>query len=574
MKLLAALVLSSVLVVETASAQDLDVSYEVGPEVVKLAEEVTLADLARRVDQFAPVELDFDESLLDVDQKIVVESLVKASQILDEIFRRQVWAYNTAYQRQLASAQGDGMEAAREYYDIMAGPWDRLAHNEPFLDVGSKPPGAGYYPTDLTKEELEAWIAAHPDQETSFTSYFTVIERDDDRLVAVPYSQAYASELARAAEALSRAAAHASNPTLKDFLEKRAKAFLSNEYAPSDEAWMLLADNLIEPTIGPYEVYEDELMGWKAAFESFVTLKDPDASSQLDVLVRHLRDLEAALPIDDVHKNLERSFASPLSVVDEIYAAGDTRAGVQTLAYNLPNDPQITEKHGTKKVMLRNVINAKFEKILVPIAGRLMNESLIDDVQEVPFYTNTVMHELAHGLGPRIVHGTDTTVSVALQTNYSAIEEAKADVIGVHSLAVLADLGVYTADFKRQVYITGVASLFRCVRFGTNEAHGKGCAVQLNALLDSGAIAIGDDGRFSVDLETIGEAYAKIGRELLTIEATGDREAAELLLAEKGDLSPEVERALKRLEEVPVDIRPSYAVLDKMEMWRGATGTR
>jgi hypothetical protein len=330
---------------------------------------------------------------------------------------------------------------------------------------------------------------------------------------------------------------------------------------------MKLEGNVVDPTIGPYEVYEDELMGWKAAFESFVAAKDPEASEQLDVLVEHLRDLEAALPIEERYKSLDRSFASPLSVVDLIYSAGDARKGIQTIAFNLPNDPRVTEDHGTKKVMLRNVIEAKFETILRPIVERVLEPGLATAVGSRAFFTEVVMHELAHGLGPRTVYGTDTASSVALGPSYSPIEEAKADVVGIFSLAELADREVYTQEFLREVYATAVASLFRCVRFGTSEAHGQGCAVELHAFLDAGAITVGEDGRFGIDLARIRPAYADLARTLMTLEATGDQAAAEELLASKGTLPPAVEAAIGRLGDVPVDIRPRYTVLEKMEGW-------
>jgi hypothetical protein len=528
---------------------------------------LTSEELAERVRQFAPVELTFDASLLDAHDRIVVRKLVEASDVLNEIFRLQVWGENLAYRDKIASAAEPGLESAREYYDIMAGPWDRVSDDEPFLDVGPKPAGAGFYPKDATREEIEAWIAAHPEDRSLFTSYYTVIGRRKDRLLAVPYHVVYEERIERAASLLREAAEHAGNESLKDFLEKRARSFLSDDYLESEVAWMRLSGNLIEPTIGPYEVYEDGLMGWKTAYESYIGIKDPGASADLEVLVAHLRDLEGALPMDDAYKSLDRSFASPLSVVDVIYTAGDARRGIMTLAYNLPNDPRVSEEHGTKKVMLRNVIDAKFQKVLVPIAERVMEPVLAAEIEPKPFTTFIVMHELSHGLGPRVVHGSDESVSVRLGASYSAIEEAKADVVGVLSLAELADAGVYTADFKRQVYISSVAGLFRCVRFGTGEAHGKGCAVQLNHLLEAGAITVGQADRFGIDFERIHGGYESLARQLLTIEATGDVAGAEALLESKGGLPEAAAAAIEKLSDVPVDIRPLYPVVEAMREW-------
>jgi hypothetical protein len=552
------------LLLGVGSAGGQDAAVELPP--AELAPGLTTEDMAERLGQFAPVELAFDASLLDAHDRIVMRKLVEASDALNEIFWLQVWPDNLAYREKLQDAQGPGLEAARDYYDIMAGPWDRLA-DEPFLAVGPKPVGAGFYPGDTSKEEIEAWIEAHPEDREAFTSYYTIIERRGDRLVAVPYHEAYADRLQRASRLLEEAAEHAVNESLKDFLAKRAESFTSDDYLASEIAWMQLSDNLIEPTIGPYEVYEDGLMGWKTAFESFIGIKDPGASADLEVLVEHLRDLEAALPMDDAFKSLDRSFESPLSVVDVIYTAGDARRGYMISAYNLPNDPRVSEEYGTKKVMMRNVINAKFEKLLVPIAERLMEPALAAEIEPRAFTTFIVMHELAHGLGPRVVQGSDESVSTRLGADYSAIEEAKADVVGVLSLAHLADAGIYTAEFKRQVYISSVANLFRCVRFGTSEAHGQGCAVQLNHLLEAGAITVGQDGRFGIDFEKIHTGYESLAHQLLTIEATGDVDGLTALVAAKGDLPAVVSAAIARLADVPVDISPVYPVVDAMRDW-------
>jgi hypothetical protein len=532
----------------------------------ELAPGLSPVELASRVEQFAPVELAFDASLLDAHERIVVRKLVEASEVLNEVFWLQVWPDNLAYREELRDAQGPGLESAREYYDVMAGPWDRLA-DEPFLAVGAKPAGAGFYPANASKEEIEAWIQAHPEDREAFTSYYTIIERRGDRLVAVPYREAYGDRLQRASGLLEEAAEHAANESLKDFLAKRAESLRSDDYLASEVAWMRLSGTLLEPTIGPYEVYEDGLMGWKTAYESFIGIKDPGASADLEVLVGHLRELEAALPMDDAFKSLDRSFESPLSVVDVIYTAGDARRGYMISAYNLPNDPRVSEEYGTKKVMMRNVIDAKFEKTLVPLAERIMEPGLAAEIEVRPFTTFIVMHELAHGLGPRVVQGTDEPVSTRLGAGYSAIEEAKADVVGVLSLAHLADAGIYAAEFKRQVYISSVANLFRCVRFGTSEAHGKGCAVQLNHLLEAGAITVGQDGRFGVDFDEIYAGYESLARQLLTIEATGDAAGAEALLGAQGDLPAAATEAIAKLGDVPIDIRPVYPVVEVMREW-------
>jgi hypothetical protein len=540
------------------------------PEFVEIAPGLTPENVQRRLARFAPVTLTFDESLLDASQKRVLARLIEASDLLDSIFLDQVWKGNAPLEGMLRERQGPGMDSALAYFKIMYGPWDRLEADEPFLNVGPKPEGAGFYSEEITREGFERWVDEHPEDREAFTSYYTVIEqREGGALVAVPYSQVYSGRLRAAADALRQAAADAGNPSLARFLSARAAAFLSNDYFDSEVAWMRLEDNLIEPTIGPYEVYEDRLFGYKAAFESFVGVRDPDESRKLASLVSELPALERALPIPEEHKNLDRPFTSPISVVDLAYAAGDTRAGVQTIAFNLPNDARVREQEGSKKVMLKNVIQAKFETILKPIALRVLVPEQAGAVEVEPYFTRVLMHELAHGLGPDYVTGSDgLTVNKGLRDRYSAIEEAKADAVGTHSLAVLRERGVYTEEFLRQVYIGHVADLFRCIRFGTTEAHGKGCLSQFNYLREKGAIEYdGGSERFSVNLEVMPAAMAELAGVYLTLEATGDYAGAGEFFDRYGAVSAELERARERLQEVPVDIVPTYAIKEMMAGW-------
>jgi len=539
---------------------------DAGREAAELAPGMSADVLAEDVEKFSPTTLSFDASLLDARQKKLVRKLVEASDKMDAIFLKQVWAGNPAMAERLASVDGS---ASQSFFKIMYGPWNRLEDNHPFLDVGPKPPGAGYYPADITKEEFETWIADHPEDAEAFTSGYTVIRREGDGLVAIPYSVEYRAELTEAGALMREAAELADNPSLKLFLEQRADALLSDEYFESEVAWMRLEDNLVDPTMGPYEVYEDELMGTKTAFESFITLRDPVESDRLASLEAYLPDLERALPIPDEYKYLDRTFTSPISVVTEIYTAGDTRSGVQTIAFNLPNDEKVREEEGSKKVMLRNVIDAKFEKILRPIAQTVMAAEQANRLTVDPYFTRVLMHELAHGLGPDYVTGQEgVTVRSQLQERYSALEEAKADVVGTHSLAVLAEQGVYTPEFLEEVYIDHVADMFRCVRFGVGEAHGKGCLLQFNYLWENGAIVYDAEHEvFSASLEKMPEGIAGLANQLLLIQATGDYEGAGALMEKYGQIQPEMAEALKRLAVVPVDIKPEYAVKDMMESW-------
>ncbi len=530
-----------------------------------LVDSITAAEIAARVAQFAPAILDFDDGNLAGWEKQVLMKLVEASRVMHDIYTIQVSAQNPAWRAQLAAQTGAGKEAALEYFDIMVGPWDRLQHEEPFLEVGKRPAGAGYYPQDMTKEEFEKYLAANPAEKDALTSYFTVITRDGtnrNKLVPVPYSKYYHDHLQRGAALLREAAALSQNASLKDFLSKRADAFLSNDYYASDVAWMDIKDSRVEPTIGPYEVYEDHLLGYKAAFESFITVADPAASGELDSLKSQLKELEARLPMPDEYKNVNRGFESPISVVDVVYSAGDARRGVQTIAFNLPNDARVIEQKGSKKVMLRNVMHAKFDKILTPISQTVMVNELAAQVEFQPWFINVLMHELAHGLGPQGVNKT-------LKERHSALEEAKADVTGLHNLGVLAERGLYTPEFVRKAYVAHLGDLFRATRFGTSEAHGKANLIQFNYYIEKGSLKFDvTSQRFSADLDGIVRHNRELATEILTIQALGDYERAGRLIEQYGtEVRPEMRTAIARLNRVPVDIKPVHAVFDKMKSW-------
>lgn len=534
-----------------------------------LADEMTTTELARRVAQFAPAAIDFDDAALEPWEREVLSRLVAASDLMQEIFLLQVSAQNPEWRSNLERARGEGRDEALAYFEIMAGPWDRLEHDQPFLRAGAKPAGAGYYPADLTREALESWLQSHPEDRQRFTDYFSVIRRDKGNLVALPYSVEYRKQLQQAAALLREAANLSQNESLTRYLEARAAAFLSDNYFESDMAWMDL-DSRIEPTIGPYEVYEDQLMGYKAAFESFITVADPTASAELAMLKDAMPGLERRLPLADRHKNLDRGFESPIRVVDVVYTAGDTRAGTQTIAFNLPNDERVREAKGSKKVMLRNVMHAKFDEVLAPIAAEVLAPGLQGQLAFQPWFIRVLMHELAHGLGPGTItlpSGARTTVNQALQERYSAIEEAKADAAGLHSLTVLAADGHYDADFVRQAFLGHVADLFRSVRFGANQAHGMAGLIQFNYLLEQGAITHDDaTGHFDADYDKLVAANRDFARELLTLQAEGSYEKAGAVLEKYGKMRPEMQAALDRLAgQVPVDIRPIYVVTEKLE---------
>jgi hypothetical protein len=521
------------------------------------------AELRRMAARFAPVEIRANVSALPAHERRALAKLVEAARIVDALFLRQVWSGNDAMLQQLARDVASPAGRERLHYFLLnKGPWSRLDHNRPFIaGAPPKPAGAHFYPSDATKEEIQKWIDSLPaGRKAEATGFFTTIRRDaSGAFMAVPYSTEYQAELSHVAALLREAAARTRQPTLKRFLETRAAAFLSNDYFDSDVAWMELTSS-IEPVIGPYEVYEDELFNFKAAFEAFITVRDDDETKKLATFSRHLQDLENALPIDPNYRNPNVATLTPIRVVNVILTAGNANSGVQTAAFNLPNDERVVREKGTKSVMLKNVQDAKFRMVLKPIASIVLGARDRRHVSFEAFFSHILMHELMHGIGPHdiAVSSRPTTVRQQLKETYSAIEEAKADASGLWALRYLADRGHFPAGIVRTMYTTFLASMFRSLRFGINEAHGRGVAIQLNHFLDRGAVRVARDGTFSVDDTRIADAVTSLTGEIMTLQAEGSYPKAKALIERLGVIRPEVQRALKRLKGVPVDIAPRF----------------
>jgi hypothetical protein len=375
----------------------------------------------------------------------------------------------------------------------------------------------------------------------------------------VPYSVAYREQLEAAAGELMAAAEATDNESLRRFLELRAEAFMTDDYYESDKAWMDL-DSDIEVVIGPYETYEDSLFGYKAAFESFVCVAQPEDSARLEVFKSQLPFLERNLPIPDEHKNFDRGSESPIRVVDELFIAGDTCAGVQTIAFNLPNDERVREEKGSKKVLLKNIMRAKYDAVLTPIAGRVLPEDEASRIAFDAFYQFTLHHELSHGIGPGqiTIDGRDTEVRLELRELYSAFEEAKADVLGIYDIYALVESGVMSSEILNNLPWTYTAGMFRTTRFGVAEAHGLGMVLQANYLLEKGAVELTEDGRFRPVPEFFEEAFRDLAHELLMIQALGDYEGALDLVERYGSVHPAMAEAIANLTDLPVDIDPSF----------------
>jgi hypothetical protein len=521
-----------------------------------------VAALQRATARFAPTDLSADISALSAGDRATLRHLVQAAQVMDALFLQQVWAGNPSALHGLVRDETPLGRARLHAFVINKGPWSRLDHNEPFLPgVPAKPASANFYPPDATREEVEKWIAGLPPAERAAAAGFftTIRRRPGGALTAVPYSVEYQGELALAARHLEEAASTASDPTLRAFLTSRAAAFASNDYYESDVRWMELT-SAIEPTIGPYEVYEDEWFNYKAAFEAFITVKDAAESAQLQRFAGALQDIEDHLPIDPRYRNPKLGAMAPIAVVNTVFSAGDANRGVQTAAFNLPNDERVIREKGSKRVMLKNNQQAKFEKVLVPISKIALAPADQGSVAFEAFFTHILMHELVHGLGPHdiVVDGRKTTVRQELKDTYSAIEEAKADIAGLFALQFLVDQGKLDRTFEKTMYTTFLASAFRSIRFGINEAHGRGQAIQLNYLLDQGGFQVGADGTFSVNPDKIRDGVTALTREIMTLQAEGSQARARAMIDTLGVIRPPVKAVLDKLADVPVDIEPRF----------------
>jgi hypothetical protein len=542
-----------------------------GSAVVVMAQEAKVpatAELQRMAARFAPTEVAADVSKLSPNDRRVLAKLVEASKIMDALFLRQVWSGNEAMLLDLVRKETPEDRARLHYFLINKGPWDRLDHYRTFVaGAPKKPEGANFYPEGAPKAELERWLQSLPEAERAQANgFFTTVRRGrNGSFSIVPYNVEYQNELARAATLLREAAALASEPTLKTFLTKRADAFLSNDYYDSDVAWMELKGT-IEPTIGPYEVYEDEFFNYKAAFESFITIQDEAESAKLQKFSGELQEIENRLPIDPKYRNPKIAGLAPIVVVDEIFAAGDANRGVQTAAFNLPNDERVLAEKGAKRVMLKNVQDAKFAKTLMPISKMVLSSADQQSLSFDAFFTQILVHEMMHGLGPHniTVNGRQTTVRKEMKDASSFLEEAKADISSLYAVQYMIDKGVLPKSMQSTLYTTFLASAFRSIRFGISEAHGKGLAVQLNYLLDQGGFVVKPDGTFTVEPNKIKEGVIGLTHDIMTIQAEGNYDKAKELGDRLGVVRPAVQKLLDKLASVPVDIEPQFTTAEKL----------
>ena len=533
----------------------------------------SLAELRRMSARFVRTPLVVDTSALTGGDRKALVKLIEAARIVDDLYLDQVWSGNAAEYERLRADHSPLGRARLHYFWVNKGPWSRLDGETAFVPgvPRRKPLGAAFYPEDMTAADFEAWVATLPPPEAEQAKGFYGVIRAGKECAApkcyhsVPYSEAYQDKLDRIGALLRAAATLTGNASLRRFLTTRADAFRSNDYYESDIAWMDL-DAPLDITIGPYETYTDEVFGYKAAFEAYVNIRDDQESAKLSFFGKQLQELENNLPEDPQFRNAKLGALSPISVVNQVISSGDGAHDVATAAYNLPNDERVVQEKGSKRVMLKNVQEAKFRQILVPIGERVLTAPARKYLNFEWFFTHILAHELMHGLGPHqiTVDHRATNPRLELKSLYGPIEEAKADVTGLWALQYMLDHAAAMKlheviavgpDSERQLYSTYVASMFRILRFGPTEAHGRGMALQINFLIDHGALHTSAGGDFEIDYARIKDAFRDLDHALLTVEAQGDVAGARELL-QSGAIRPEIQAALDRLTDLPTDIEP------------------
>lgn len=500
-----------------------------------------------RLEIYTPVVLSADLSGLSDAHREMVGVLIEAAKITDDIFWHQVWGDRDALMDSITDPD------QRRFAEINYGPWDRLDADRSFIEAyGPRPPGANFYPRDMTRQEFEAWDQPGKD------GLYSLVRRDDSgALTLVPYSEAYRSELEAIAGLLRKAADLSEDAGFENYLRLRADALLSNEYQPSDLAWMDMKSNPIELVVGPIETYQDALFGYRAAFETFVLLKDQAWSERLARFAAYMPDLQRGLPVPDEYKQEMPGSDADLNAYDVLYVAGDANIGSKTIAINLPNDEEVQLAKGTRRLQLKNAMLAKFNKILIPIANELVAEDQRDHVTFESFFGNTMFHEVAHGLGIKNTLDGATTVRAALKEHASALEEGKADILGLYMVQRLRDMGEITEGELMDDYVTFMAGIFRSVRFGASSAHGRANMIRFNYFLDAGAFSRDEaTGTWRVNVEAFEAAVESLSRRLLTLQGDGNYAAVAAFVEELGNVGPLLQADLDRLSaaNIPVDI--------------------
>ena len=505
----------------------------------------TKTDMKKKVAEYVKVKLTTDLSKLSDAEKKMIPLLVEATSIMDELFWYQTYGDKNELLAKITDAD------TKTFVNINYGPWDRLDGNKSFVDgIGEKPKGANYYPIDMTKEEFEK--ADLEDKK----SLYTFLRRDQDgKLHSVAFNTMFKGQLTEAAGLLLEAARLAVDPGFKKYLQLRAQALLNDDFQPSDMAWMDMKNNHIDVVIGPIETYEDQLFGIKAAYEGYVLVKDMEWSDRLAKYATFLPELQQGIPVDARYKAEKPASKSDLNAYDVIYYAGDCNAGGKTIAINLPNDEVVQTEKGSRRLQLKNAMRAKFDKILVPIAQELIDPAQRKHITFDAFFANTMFHEVAHGLGIKNTINGKGTIREALKEHHSAIEEGKADILGLYLVQELHKKGELTADMKDYM-TTFMASIFRSIRFGASSAHGKANMIRFNFFKEKGAFTRNEDGTYTVIYDKLAGAMEELTQVILTLQGDGDYDGAAKLVAESGVINATLQADLDRLsaKNIPVDV--------------------
>lgn len=509
------------------------------------AKNIVQTEMQKNLSKYVNVKLSADLSVLTENQKKMLPLLIEAANTMNDLF----WYESYGDKTQLLNSIKD--DDAKKFAIINYGPWDRLAGNNPFIEgVGEKPKGANFYPKDITKAEFET--AKIKDK----TSIYNFVRRDENgKLYSIPYHKQFEAQVKKASQLLLEASKLAENEGLKNYLELRAKSLLNDEYQQSDMAWMDMKTNTLDIVIGPIETYEDQLFGNKAAHEAYVLIKDQEWSAKLARFANFLPELQKGIPVDKAYKEETPGTDSDLNAYDVVYYAGDCNAGSKTIAINLPNDEEVQLKKGTRRLQLKNAMRAKFDKILVPISKVLIDKSQRKHITFDAFFANTMFHEVAHGLGIKNTITGKGTVRTALKEHASALEEGKADVLGLYMVQQLHEKGEIDGDMKDYM-TTFMASIFRSVRFGASSAHGKANMIRFNFFKEKGAFSRNEDGSYKIDYDKMIVAMKELSNLILTLQGNGDYQGVALLVKEKGIITDELQKDLERLSSanIPVDV--------------------
>jgi len=502
-------------------------------------------EMQQKINQYAKVSLTTDMSKLSENEKKMLVHLIKAAQYMDPAFWQQTYGDKNKLMSQIKD------DLTKQYAEINYGPWDRLDDNKPFVEgYGTKPAGANFYPQDMTKEEFEK--ANLPDK----TSQYTILRRKPNgKLYSIPYHEAYAEFVKPAAGELLKAAEYADNKMFKKYLQLRAKALLDDNYQPSDMHWMDMKDNHIDIVIGPIENYEDQLYNYKTGYEGVVLVKDMDWSKKLAHFVAFLPELQQNLPVESKYKQEKPGTRSDLNAYDVLYYAGEANTGGKTIAINLPNDEVVQLQKGTRRLQLKNVMKAKFDKILVPIADMIITPEQRKHIKFDAFFANTMFHEVAHGLGIKNTLKDKKPVRRVLKEHYSAIEEGKADILGLYMVDQLHKKGELDGDMKDYM-TTFMASIFRSIRFGAADAHGVANMIRFNYFKEKDAFTRNADGTYKVNYDKMYDAMKSLSALILKLQGDGDYEAVAKLVKEKGIIPEQLKADLQKLNDakIPVDI--------------------